>query len=140
MGNLEKFLGQNPEMRDYINAIGDLLADDVSVVVLPANPTPAPTSAAGSYTVPFEIRSARTGDILPINGTIGAAAGQSTSGGGTGAVSSATPAVRMGRGTVNLTHTTGTWANADTVTLTLTYTNIKSGTKTDTFVVTFTTP
>jgi len=140
MGNLEKFLGQNPEMRDYINAIGDLLADDVSVVALPANATPAPGSAAGSYTVPFEIRSARTGDVLPINGTIGASAGQSTSGGGTGAVSSATPTVRMGRGTVNLTHTSGTWANGDTVTLTLTYTNLRGATDTDSFVVTFTTP
>lgn len=139
MGNLEKFLGQNPEMRSYIDAVGDVLADDVAVVILPANPTPAPGSVAGSYTVPFEIRSARTGVVLPINGTVGATVTQSTSGGGTGAVSSATPAVRMGRGTVNVTHTTGTWANADTVTATITYTNLRGSTDTDTFVITWTT-
>lgn len=139
MANLEKFLGQNPEMRDYIDAIGDLLADDVAVVVLPANPTPAPTISAWSYTVPFEIRSARTGSVLPINGTIGAAAGD-TSSAGTASVSSATPAVRMGRGTVNLLGDAQAWLAADTATLTLTYTNLRGATDQDTFVVTFTTP
>lgn len=139
MGNLEKFLGQNPEMRDYINAVGDILADDVSVVVLPANVTPAPTNSAWSYTVPFEIRSARTGSVLPINGTIAATVGD-TSNAGTASVSSAAPVVTLGRGSVNLIGDAAAWLNTETATLTLTYTNLRGSTDVDTFVVTFTNP
>lgn len=132
--NLTKF---QLELRNYMEAVGDLLADDVSVVVMPANVTPAPTSAAWNYVVPFEIRSARTGEVLPINGTIGAGAGD-TSTAGTASVSSATPAVFMGRGSVTFSGDAQAWLNTETATLTLTYTCLKSGTKTDTYVVTFT--
>ena len=133
--NLTKF--QN-DLRTYMDAMGDLIADDVSVVCMPANVTPAPTSAVWSYVVPFEIRSARTGTVLPINGTIGAGAGD-TSTAGTAAVSSATPTVYMGRGTVTLSGDAAAWLNTETASLTLTYTNLRGGTDVDTFVVTFTT-
>lgn len=133
----ENLTKQNEDMRDFIEGVGDLLADDVAVVCMPANVTPAPTSAVWTYTVPFEIRSARTGKVLPINGTIGAAAGD-TSTAGTAAVSSATPAVYLGRGTVNLTGDAQAWLDTETATLTLTWTNFRGGTDVDTFVVTFT--
>lgn len=133
--NLTKF--QN-DLRTYMDAMGDLLADDVSVVCMPANVTPAPTSAAWSYVVPFEIRSERTGTVLPINGTIGAGAGD-TSTAGTASVSSATPKVYMGRGSVTLSGDAAAWLNTETATLTITYTNLRGGTDVDTFVTTFTT-
>lgn len=139
MGNLEKFLGQNPELRHFIDAVGDLLADDVSVVILPANVTPAPRSTVWTYSVPFEIRSARTGDVLPINGVIGQAAGD-TSSAGTASVSASTVPVRMGRGTADISGDAQAWLNTETATLTLTYTNLRGGTDADQFVVTFTTP
>lgn len=139
MGNLEKYLGQNPELRDVIEGIADLFADDVSMVILPANITPAPTAAAWAYTVPFELRSARTGVILPINGTVAATVAD-TSTAGTATVSTATPAVRMGRGQVNLIGNAAAWLNTETATLTVTYTNLRGGTDVDTWVVTFTTP
>lgn len=132
--NLTKF---QLELREYMENVGDLLADDVSVVVMPANVAPAPTAAAWSYTVPFEIRSARTGNVLPINGTIGAGAGD-TSTAGTASVSSATPTVFMGRGSVALAGDAAAWLDTETATLTLTWTNFRGGTDTDTFVVTFT--
>ena len=139
MGNLEKFLGQNPELRSFIFGVGDILADDVSVVITRPNIAPAPTAAAWSYSVPFEIRSARTGDVLPINGVIGQAAGD-TSTAGTAAVPAATTTVTMGRGTATITGDAQDWLNTETATLTLTYTNLRGGTDTDQFVITFTTP
>jgi hypothetical protein len=130
--NLTKFqIG----LREYMENMGDLLADAVVVYVMPSNPSLAATSSAWSYTVPFEIRSERTGNVLPINGTIGASAGD-TSTAGTASVSSATPTVFMGRGSVNLLGDAAAWVAAETATLTLTYTNLRGGTDTDTFVVT----
>jgi hypothetical protein len=139
MGNLEKFLGQNPELRKVIDGIGDLIADDVAVVILPANVTPAPTAAVWTYSVPFEIRSARTGEALPVNGVIGQAAAD-TSQAGTAAVSAATVPVRMGRGIADISGDAANWLHTETATLTLTYTNLRGGTDTDAFVITFTTP
>jgi hypothetical protein len=131
--NLTKF---QLELRNYMEAVGDLLADDVSVVAMPVNVTPAPTAAAWSYIVPFEIRSARTGEVLPINGTIAATVGD-TSTAGTATVSSATPTVFMGRGSVTLSGDAAAWLDTETATLTLTWTNFRGGTDVDTFVVTF---
>lgn len=130
--NLTKF---QLELREYMENVGDLLADDVTVYVMPSNPSLPATSSAWSYTVPFEIRSARTGNVLPINGTIAATVGD-TSTAGTATVSSATPTVFMGRGTVNLIGDAAAWVAAETATLTLTYTNLRGGTDVDTFVVT----
>lgn len=139
-GNYSNLTGVEPILRDYIDTMGDWASDQTVVVVMPANPTPAPTSAVGSFIVPFELRSERTGKVIPINGPVAATITQSTSGGGTAAVSTATPQLSLGRGSVTVTHTTGTWANADTISLTLTYTNLRGSTDVDTFVATFTTP
>lgn len=131
-------IGIAPSARELINAAAELAADNVVVYIMPANVTPAPTSAAWSYTVPFELRGGTSGLVVPYNGTIGAAASD-TSSAGTASVSSATPTVVNGRGTVTVSGNAAAWLNTETATLTLTYTKMRTGTATDTFVVTFTT-
>ena len=129
---------QNEDLQEFMVAVGDLVADKVTVVAMPADVAPAPTAAVWSYTVPFEIRSSVTGSVLPCGGNVAATVGD-TSTAGTAAVSTATPTVKMGRGSVVLSGDAAAWLNTETATLTLTYTNTRGGTATDTFVVTFTT-
>jgi len=130
-------LGISPKQRDYNIGMSKMVSnDDVLVVVERANVTPEPTAAVWSYVVPFHLETT-AGEIVPFNGTIGAGAGD-TSSAGTAAVSSATPAVVNGRGTVTLSGDEAAWLNTETATLTLTHTNLRGGTDTDTFVVTFT--
>jgi hypothetical protein len=105
------------------------------VIVERANVTPAPTSAVWSYVVPFHLETA-AGEMVPYNGTI--AATVADTGGGTATVSTATPTVTNGRGKVTIAGDAATWANSETATLTLTHTNLRGATDTDTFVVTFT--
>lgn len=124
------------QLRDYIDAMGDWASDQTVVYVMPANVTAAATAAAWSYTVPFELRSERTGKVIPINGTIAATVAD-TSNAGTATVSSAAPVISLGRGTVNLIGDAQAWLAAETATLTLTYTNLRGATDADTFVVTF---
>lgn len=130
-------LGISPQSRDIINATAEFAADNVAIVVVRDNVAPAPTSAAWSYSVPFEIRGATSGLLVPYTGVVDAAASD-TSSAGTASVSSATPSVVNGRGTVTLSGNAAAWLNTDTATLTLTYTKARTGTTTDTFVVTFT--
>lgn len=132
--NLTKF---QLELREYMMNVGDLIADAVTVVAMPANVTPAPTAAAWDYIVPFEIRSSSTGNVLPINGTIAATVGD-TSTAGTATVSSAAPVVTLGRGTVTLSGDAAAWLDTETASLTITYTNLRGGTDADVFTVTFT--
>lgn len=129
--------GLAPRDVELWKAQADYNADKVLVVVERANVTPAPTAAAWSYEVPFSLVGEVSGYVIPYNGTIGAAAAD-TSSAGTAAVSSATPTVTMGRGTVTLSGNAQAWLDTETATLTLTYTNLRGGTATDTFVVTFT--
>jgi hypothetical protein len=129
--------GLDPKLVDLIEATGDWMADDVKVVVLPANVTPAPTAAAWDYEVAFEIRGVRSNKVIPINGTIAATVAD-TSSAGTATVSSATPTVTLGSGTVTLSGGAAAWLATETATLTLTYTNLRGGTDTDQFIVTFT--
>jgi len=132
--------GIPPKQREYDEAMSKMVSnDDVVVVVERANITPAPTDAVWSYVVPFHLETT-AGETVPFNGTIAATASESTSGSGTADPTDATPAVVNGRGTVTFAGTKATWANGDTATLTLTHTNLRGGTDTDTFVVTFTTP
>lgn len=114
-------------------------ADSVVVVVDRANVTPAPTSAIWSYVVPFHLAGSVSGYTIPYTGTIGAGIAD-TSSAGTAAIDDATPAVVMGKGQVTVSGDAAAWLNSETATLTLTYTNLRGGTTTDTFVVTFTTP
>lgn len=135
--NLSYLGGIPPKQREYDMGMSKMVSnDDVVVVIERANVTPAPTAAAWSYVVPFHLETT-AGETVPFNGTIAAAA-VSTVGDQTPTVSSATPAVVNGRGTVTLNGAIDTWAENDVTTLTLTHTNLRGGTDTDTFTVTFT--
>lgn len=129
--------GFQPELRKILDAQADFNADNVVVVVDRANVTPAPTSAIWSYVVPFHLEGGTSGEIIPFTGTIGAGVAD-TSSAGTAAVSSATPSVVNGVGSVTISGDAAAWLDTETATLTLTYTKTRTGTVTDTFVVTFT--
>lgn len=129
--------GIPPKQRQYDTGMSKMVSnDDVVVVIERANVTPAPTAAAWSYVVPFHLETT-AGETVPFNGTIAAAAA-STVGDQTPTVSSATPSVVNGRGTVTLIGAIDTWADNDVTTLTLTHTNLRGESDTDTFTVTFT--
>lgn len=136
IANLE---GLPPKDVELWQAQADFNADAVLVVVDRPNVTPAPTSAVWSYIVPFRLVGENSGLTIPYTGVIGAGAAD-TSSAGTAAVDDASPAVVMGKGTVTFSGDAAAWLNTETATLTLTYTNLRGGTDTDTFVVTFTTP
>lgn len=131
--------GIPPRIKDIFIGFSELICDKVLVVVDRANITPAPTSAAWSYSVPFRMVGEDSGLVLPYNGTIGASAGD-TSSAGTASVPAATVSVVNGSGTATLSGNAAAWLNTETATLTLTYTNLRGGTDTDQFTVTFTTP
>ena len=134
------YLGGTPPMqRDYDLGMSKMVSqDDVTVVVDAANITPAPVTGTWTYDIRFHLETA-AGEMVPYNGTIAATAAESTSGGGQADPVDATPAVVDGLGKVTFAGTSGTWANNDTATLTLTHTNLRGGTDTDTWIVTFTT-
>ena len=136
---IDYLAGLPPRDVELWKAQADYNADAVLVQVDRANVTPAPTSAAWSYVVPFSLVGENTGYVIPYTGTIGAGIAD-TSSAGTASIDDATPAVVMGRGTVTVSGDAQAWLNTETATLTLTYTNLRGGTDTDTFVVTFTTP
>lgn len=139
MANDTSFLnGLQPRDVELWKAQSEFNADKVLVVIDRANIAPAPTSAAWSYSVPFRLVGEISGLTLPYTGTIGAAAGD-TSSAGTASVPAATVDVVLGRGVATLNGDAAAWLNADTATLTLTYSNLRAGTDVDTFVVTFTT-
>jgi len=130
--------GIEPKQRDLDDAMSRMVSqDDVLVVIERANVAPVPTSAIWSYSVPFHLETT-LGQMVPYTGTIGAAAGE-VSTAGTAAVDTATPAVVNGQGISVLSGDAAAWDNLETATLTLTHTNLRAGTDTDTFVVTFTT-
>ena len=129
--------GIPPRVRDVLQAQAEFNADSVVVVVDRANVTPAPTSAAWSYTVPFHLAGEISGLTIPFTGVIGAGIAD-TSSAGTATIDDASPSVVMGKGQVVVSGDAAAWLNTETATLTLTYTNLRGGTDTDTFAVTFT--
>jgi hypothetical protein len=131
--NLNKF---SRDTAEFIEDNADLIADKVTMTAMRTTAGPAATSSVWSYTIPFELRSSRTGRVLPCNGNIAATVGD-TSSAGTAAVDTATPTVFMGRGQSVISGDAAAWLAADTATLTLTYTNLRGGTSVATFVVTF---
>jgi len=131
-----KKIGIKPQLRKWMEAQAKFNAEDIAIVVLRSDVTPAPTSAVWSYTVKFEMQTA-AGEIIPYTGNIAAAA-SNTSTDGTAAVDDATPAMVNGQGTVTLSGDAEPWLDTETATLTLTYTTAYGNDKTDTFVVTFT--
>ena len=128
--------GLKPRDAELWQAQADYNGDNVNVYIDRANVTAAATSAIWSYKVPFYLVGASSGAVIPYTGVIGAAASD-TSSAGTAAVDDATPAVVMGRGEVTLSGDAAAWLAAEAATLTLTYTDLRAGTHTDTFVVTF---
>lgn len=131
--------GLPPRDVELWRAQADLNGDKVLVVVDRANITPAPTSAAWSYKVPFRLVGETTGLVLPYTGIVNVSAAD-TSTSGTASVPAATVNVVMGSGVATLEGDAQAWLNAETATLTISYPNLRGGTDTDTFVVTFTTP
>lgn len=128
-----------PAEADLWLGVSQVLSDKTLVNIDRANVTPAPTSAAWTYKVPFRLIGEVVGVVLPYTGTVGVSASD-TSSAGTASVPAATVDVVMGYGEATLNGDAQAWLNAETATLTVTYTNMRGGTDTDTFVVTFTTP
>lgn len=132
--------GASPDLKDYLAGLAEGFGDSVSVVIKRANVTPAPTAAAWSYVVPFELIGTVSGKVIPFTGNIAAGIAD-TSSAGTASIDDATPAVVDGRGSVTVSGDAAAWLDTETATLTLTYTLIRgSSTATDTFIVTFTAP
>lgn len=128
--------GLAPQFREILTAQAKFNAEDIAIVILDANVTPAPTAAAWSYTVNFEMQTA-AGEVIPYTGNIAASAGD-TSTAGTASVGDSTPPLVMGIGSVTFSGDEADWLDTETATLTLTYTTAYGNDKTDTFVVTFT--
>lgn len=138
MGNDTSFLnGLHPRDVELWRAQSEFNADKVLVVVDRANITPAPTSAAWSYKVPFRLVGEISGLTLPYTGTVGVAASD-TSSAGTASVPSATVNVVLGRGVATLEGDAAAWLNTEEAVLTITYTNLRGDTDTDTWKTTFT--
>ena len=137
--DLSYMAGIPPRIREIFTGMSELFADKVLVVIDRANIASAPTAAAWSYNVPFRLVGEVSGLVLPYTGTVGAGAAD-TSSAGTASVPAATVNVVNGSGVATLSGDEAAWLNTETATLTLTYTNLRGGTDTDTFVVTFTTP
>lgn len=137
MNDISYLAGLPPKDVDLWKAQADFNSDSVLVVVDRANVTPAPTSAAWSYDIPFRLVGENTGLTLPYTGNVGASV-TDTSSAGTASIDDSTPAVVMGRGKITISGNAASWLNTETATATITYTNLRGGTDTDTFVVTFT--
>jgi len=138
MANDISYLAGLPKKdQELWRAQAEFNADRVLLVIDRANVTPEPTSAVWTYSVPFRLVGENTGLTIPFTGLIGQAAGD-TSTAGTASVSAATIECVMGIGTADISGDAADWLDTETATLTLTYTNLRGGTDTDTFVVTFT--
>ena len=136
--NLSYLGGIPPKQREYDTGMSKMVSnDDVVVVIERADVTTAPTDDAWSYVVPFHLETT-AGETVPFNGTIAATAAESTLGDGQADPTDATPSVVNGRGTVTFAGTAATWAAGNTATLTLTHSNLRGESDTDTFTVTFT--
>jgi hypothetical protein len=137
MANDTSFLhGITPRVAELVKAQSEFNADKVLVVVDRANLTASATSSAWSYSVPFRIVGEISGLTIPYTGTVGVGASD-TSTAGTASVPAATVDVTLGRGTATLNGDAAAWLATETATLTITYTNLRGGTDTDTWVVTF---
>ena len=128
--------GLSPRNVELWQAQAEFNSDNVLVVIDRPNVNPSATAAAWSYAVPFRLVGEISGNVIPFTGDIAATVAD-TSTAGTASVSDATPRVTMGSGTVTLSGNAAAWLATETATLTVTYTNLRGATDTDTFVVTF---
>jgi hypothetical protein len=129
--------GLPPRDVELWQAQADFNADKVLVVIDRANITEKKNDT-WSYIVPFRLVGENTGYVLPYSGVVGAAVTLSTGSGPTPVVSTATPTVKMGSGSVVVSHGDTGYDTSDVCTLTITYTNLQGGTDTDTWTITFT--
>lgn len=135
MADKSYMAGIPPRMQEIITGIGELFADRVLVVIDRANITVA-ANDTWHYSFPFRLVGETSGLVLPYTGTIGAGVSLTTGSGPTPAVDTATPAVVNGSGVVEVSHGDTGYQAGDVVTLTLTYTNLRGSTDTDTATVT----
>jgi hypothetical protein len=118
MGALDQYTGIQPQTRGILNQMAAAMAGDIAINVITAVVTPAPTAAAWSYTVAFEIVDSNGQRHEWYNDTISAAASDDSTA-GTASVSDATPSVVNGFGTVDLEGDAASWADTEVATLTL---------------------
>lgn len=137
MSNSVSYLnGLPPRDKELWAAQADFNADAVLVVIDRANITEAKNDT-WHYTIPFRLVGEVSGMVIPFSGVVGAAATLSTGSGPTPVVSDATPDVKFGSGSVEVSHGDTGYDTGDVVTLTITYTNLRGGTDTDTWTITF---
>jgi hypothetical protein len=139
MANASNLSGIEPNTLNLITAIGECLLDNVAVVIDTANVTEA-ANDTWSKLISFRIVGGTSGNVIPLNGVVGASIALTTGSGPVPAVSSATPTVVNGYGTVTALKGNvggGSYAGGDICTLTITYTNLQGGTDTDTWTITF---
>lgn len=127
--------GLPPRDVELWKAQADYNADAVLVVVDRANITVA-ANDTWEYAIPFKLVGENCGFVIPFTGVVGAGVALTTGSGPTPTIDDATPAVIMGAGVVTVNHGDTGYAAGDVVTVTITYTNLRGATDTDTFTVT----
>jgi hypothetical protein len=137
MSSIDNYAGIPPRIADILQAQAEFNADKVLVAIDKANVTEA-ASNTWSYVIPFRLVGEIGGKVIPYTGVIGAAVTNTTGSDHSPTVSSATPNVVNGRGTVTVAHGGTGYTTGDKQTMTLTYTNLRGGTDTDTWTITHT--
>jgi hypothetical protein len=127
--------GIQPRMAEIVQAQAELFSDRVLVYIDNANVTEA-ANDTWSKVVNFRLIGETSGLVLPYTGTVGAAVTNTTGSDHSPTVSSATPTVTMGSGSVTVAHGGTGYTAADKQTLTITYTNLRGSTDTDTWTIT----
>ena len=138
MADLSYTKGIAPRNVEILEGFGQILGDRVLVHIDNANVTEA-ASDTWSKTINFRIIGEDSGLVLPLNQTVGAAVSLTTGSGPVPAVSTATPRVVWGSGSVTVSAgnvTGGSYVATDVATLTITYTNLRGDTDTDTWTIT----
>ena len=129
--------GIQPATREALSVLAAGLSGDIAINVLLDDVAPAPTAAAWSYDVPFELVDSLGRRHEWFNGDVTAVASDDSTA-GTASVSDATPTMVDGFGTVTLSGDAAAWIATEAATLTLDLT-INGQDLTDAvFTVTFT--
>ena len=110
--------GLKPQLRTYLNAMSAGLSGDLIFNILLADVTPAPTAAAWSYTINFEIVDSNGNRHEWFDGDVGAAVADDSTA-GTASVDDATPPMVNGIGTVVLSGDAADWLDTEEATVTL---------------------
>lgn len=136
MANDTSFLnGLQPRDLELWQAQAEFNGDKVLVVIDRPNVVVA-ANDTWSYEIPFRLVGEISGLTIPYTGLVGAAITNSVGSDHSPTVSSATPAVTMGRGKVTAAHGGTGYTAADKQTLTITYTNLQGATDVDTWTIT----